>query len=86
MEQIVHNPSKKCFLLKVDGAEAILQYRLFEKENSNIIVIDFNSTFVPLEFRGKGLAEKLVRSGIKWAKEQGYELQASCWYAAKFIR
>ncbi len=61
MEQIVHNPSKKCFLLEMDGAEAILQYQLLEQENSHIIVIDFNSTFVPPEFRGKGLAEKLVR-------------------------
>ena len=85
MEKIEHNVSQKCFLLNGDGAQATLQYRLFEKENG-VIVIDFTSTFVPPEFRGKGLAEKLVRAGIKWAKEQNYELQASCWYAARFIR
>ena len=31
-------------------------------------------------------AEKLVRAGLAWAKSQNYELHASCWYVAKFIR
>ncbi|MES2675888.1 MAG: GNAT family N-acetyltransferase [Pseudomonadota bacterium] len=86
MENIVHNPSEKRFTLMVENAQAVLQYRLFKNENNNNTIIDFTSTFVPPEFRGKGLAEKLVRAGITWAKEQGYELQASCWYVAKFIR
>jgi uncharacterized protein len=86
MEKIVHNPSEKRFTLMVENAQAVLQYRLFNNEHNNNTIIDFTSTFVPPEFRGKGLAEKLVRTGITWAKEQGYELQASCWYVAKFIR
>lgn len=86
MEKIVHNPSEKRFTLMVENAQAVLQYRLFKNESNSNTVIDFTSTFVPPEFRGKGLAEKLVRAGITWAKEQGYELQASCWYVAKFIR
>ena len=85
MENIQHLPREHKFVLMCEGFEAVLQYRLSQSEN-NITVIDFTHTFVPPEFRGKGLAEKLVRSGIKWAKEQGYELHASCWYAAKFIR
>lgn len=86
MEKIAHDPLQKRFILDFENAQAILQYRLFKNESNNNTIIDFSHTFVPPEFRGKGLAEKLVREGIKWAKEQGYELQASCWYAAKFIR
>ncbi len=86
MEKIEHNLSQKCFLLIVDGAQATLKYQLFQKEGGDVTVIDFTSTFVPPELRGKGVAEKLVHAGIKWAKEQSYELQASCWYVAKFIR
>lgn len=86
MEKIVHNPSEKRFTLMAGNAEAVLQYRLFKNESNNNTIIDFTRTFVPPEFRGKGLAEKLVRAGLAWAKEQGYELQASCWYVAKFIR
>jgi predicted GNAT family acetyltransferase len=36
--------------------------------------------------RGSGVAEKLVRTGIRWAREQGYEMTASCWYAKRFLR
>jgi len=84
MEPIRHLPQQHRFVLDYEGAEAVLQYALYPGKEQTII--DFNSTYVPPQFRGKGLAEKLVRAGIKWAKEQGYELQASCWYAAKFLR
>lgn len=82
---VEHLPAEHKFVLKCEQWDAVLQYRLSQGPN-NITAIDFSSTFVPPEFRGKGLAEKLVRTGIAWAKEQGYELHASCWYAAKFIR
>ncbi len=85
MEDIQHYPDQHRFVLACGGSEAVLHYRLSNVQQG-VVAIDFNSTFVPPEFRGKGLAEKLVRTGIKWAKEQGYELHASCWYAAKFIR
>lgn len=84
METVRHIPERHRFVIDHEGAEAVLEYTLFTASGKS--AIDFNSTFVPPAFRGKGLAEKLVRAGIKWAKEQGYELHASCWYAAKFIR
>jgi predicted GNAT family acetyltransferase len=84
MPDIQHLPHEQRFVISCNGNEALLAYRLFTRDGQ--AAIDFNSTFVPPEFRGKGFAEKLVRAGIKWAKGQGYELHASCWYAAKFIR
>lgn len=84
MTDVQHFPSEQRFVVACEGDEAVLAYRLFT--NAGKAAIDFNSTYVPPAFRGKGLAEKLVRTGIKWAKELGYELHASCWYAAKFIR
>lgn len=84
MTDVQHLPSEQKFVVSDNGGEALLTYRLFRSGEKP--AIDFNSTYVPPEFRGKGLAEKLVRAGVKWAKEQGYELHASCWYAAKFIR
>ncbi|RYY02014.1 MAG: N-acetyltransferase [Gammaproteobacteria bacterium] len=85
MESVRHLPEQNRFVIDYEGSQGVLQYAL-SKQGSSTTVIDFNSTFVPPNFRGKGAAEKLVRAGIKWAKEQGYELHASCWYAAKFIR
>ncbi len=77
---VIHQLQNQQFVVQQDGQEAVLAYRLFDTNQ-----IDFYSTFVPPEFRGQGIAEKLVRAGIAWAKEQGYELHASCWYAAKFL-
>lgn len=85
MADVHHYADQYRFTIECDGKEAVLAYRLFNTKQGGA-AIDFNSTFVPAEFRGKGFAEKLVRAGIAWAKEQGYELHASCWYAAKFIR
>lgn len=84
MDKIHHHPDQHRFVIGQAGEESVLHYALFNNEGKP--AIDFNSTYVPPESRGKGFAEKLVRAGIKWAKEQGYELHASCWYAAKFIR
>lgn len=84
MTDIQHLSNQQRFIIPNDGGDAVMSYRLFTREGH--AAIDFNSTYVPPEFRGKGLAEKLVRTGLTWAKEQGYELHASCWYVAKFIR
>ncbi len=85
MANITHHHDKNCFILSVDQAreanEAILEYQLLPNHG-----IDFTRTYVPNEFRGKGYAEKLVRQGLAWAKEEGFSVQASCWYVDKFLR
>lgn len=79
MIDIFHNADAKKFIFEKNGMEAVLAYQLHNNQ------IDFYSTYVPPQFRGQGIAEKLVRTGIAWANEQGYEMHASCWYAAKFL-
>lgn len=76
---IQHQTEQQRFVLQLDGAEAVLNYALSDNR------IDFHHTFVPPAFRGKGLAEKLVRHGLAWAKAQQYQLSASCWYVQKFL-
>ena len=49
------------------------------------LMIDFTHTYVPFALRGQGLAERLVEVGLAWAKEQGYQIEASCWYVKKFL-
>ena len=89
MANITHHHDKNCFILSVEEGvdlageanQAVLEYQLLADHG-----IDFTRTFVPNEFRGKGYAEKLVRKGLAWAKEEGFSVQASCWYVAKFLR
>ncbi|QSX30163.1 GNAT family N-acetyltransferase [Shewanella cyperi] len=76
---IEHNPQDNCFLLPLEGFEARLEYRRSGDK------INFTSTYVPPELRGRGVAEKLVRAGLQWARAQGLQIQASCWYVQKFL-
>ena len=77
---VEHQIDKQRFIIPVDGHEAMLEYQLSGKD------IDFSRTFVPNELRGKGLAERLVRHGLKWAKCHDLAIQASCWYVQKFLK
>ena len=77
---IEHQQDKQRFIIPFEGYEAVLEYQVSGKN------IDFNRTFVPNELRGKGLAERLVRHGLKWAKTQDFTIQASCWYVQKFLK
>lgn len=77
---IEHHPQEQKFTLHEQNEEAVLQYRLSPG------AVDFTHTYVPPDLRGRGLAESLVRHGLKWAREQDYDIHASCWYVAKFLR
>ncbi|WP_372870594.1 GNAT family N-acetyltransferase [Shewanella sp.] len=79
MDDIIHDQQQQAFRLSYHGAEARLEY--YRSGDS----IDFRRTFVPPELRGQGLAERLVRHGLDWSKQQGLDISASCWYVQKFL-
>lgn len=78
---IVHQPEHSRFVADIDDQRALLEYRLLAGQR-----VDFTYTFVPPSLRGRGIAEQLVRTGLAWAREQGLEMQASCWYVQRFLR
>ena len=48
--------------------------------------IVFTHTFVPPELRGRGIAEKLVRTALDYARAEGLRVVPACSYVAAFIR
>ncbi|GGB57639.1 N-acetyltransferase [Shewanella inventionis] len=76
---VAHQAEQHRFVVNINGAQALLEYHLTGKN------IDFHRTFVPPELRGKGIAEKLVRTGLAWAKSEGLTINASCSYVVKFL-
>lgn len=80
MSDVIHQPHEQRFIIEQGGATCVLDYRIHGDR------VNFTHTFVPSELRGKGLAEQLVRTGLKWAQEEGLRKEASCWYVAKFLR
>jgi len=79
--RIDHQSEHFRFVALVECQEARLEYQLLPRGG-----IDFTYTFVPETLRGHGIAEKLVRTGLAWAREQGYSIEASCWYVRRFLR
>lgn len=77
----IHEQELRRFILPVADSEAVLEYRYINEGH-----IDFYRTFVPPEGRGSGAAQKLVRAGLRWAKSESLQINASCWYVEKFLR
>ncbi len=78
---ISHQPDQFRFVSTIDSQESRLEYELLPRHG-----INFTYTFVPVSLRGHGIAEKLVRTGLAWAREQGFTVEAGCWYVRRFLR
>ncbi len=76
---VQHNPAESRFELVVDGHLAMAEYR---REGGQVV---FTHTFVPPELRGRGLAEKLVRAALAWARAERLQIRPACSYVAAFI-
>jgi len=85
MAEVIHSEADQVFTILPEGVThsepATLKYIMVSETE-----IDFSSTFVPPALRNQGLAEKLVREGLKWAREKHYHIMASCWYVDKFLQ
>lgn len=47
--------------------------------------VTFVHTYVPPALRGQGLAERLVRSALAWARSENLKVVPQCSYTARFI-
>jgi hypothetical protein len=64
-----------------DGLEAEMTYR---KLGSTVIAIDH--TYVPPEYRGNNIAQKLVDRGIADARSAGIKIKPECSYVVAQFR
>ena len=75
-----HNTAEHRFEVTVDGSLAVADYQIDGEQ------IVFTHTFVPPELRGQGIAEKLVRAALEWARGERRRVVPECTYVAGFIR
>jgi predicted GNAT family acetyltransferase len=78
--QVQHNTREQRFEATVDGHLCVAEYDLRDGE------MTFTHTFVPPELRGRGIAEKLVRTALDYARQESYRVVPACSYVATFIR
>jgi len=77
---VLHNEAESRFEATVDGHLAECEYLL---QQGTIV---FTHTFVPPELRGRGIAEKLARTALEYARQQRLAVVPACSYLAAYVR
>jgi uncharacterized protein len=77
---VQHNAAEHRFEATIDGHLCVAEY---EQRDGEII---FTHTYVPAELRGRGIAEKLVRTALEYARSEHLRVIPQCSYVAVFIR
>ena len=77
--QVVHNAGAKRFEILIDTRTAFSKYLLA----GNKMVIEH--TEVPVELEGRGIAGRLVRAALDYARSQELVVLPLCPYAKAFI-
>ncbi len=78
---IKHDEEAQEFSIDLDGEQAELTYALPEDN-----VMDFQHTFVPENYRGEGVANQLIETGLKYAENKKFKVIASCPAVAAYVR
>lgn len=79
--KVTHNEASQRFEIRTDDdAVAFLSYAL---DHDNVV---FEQTYVPEEFRGRGLAAGLVRDALDEARQRSWRIVPRCSYVAAFIK
>ena len=74
-----HNAAKQRFEAELEGRLSVAEYKRRGDE------ITFTHTQVPLELRGRGIAEELVRIALRYASDEKLRVVPACGYVAAFI-
>jgi predicted GNAT family acetyltransferase len=77
--KVLHDPDRR-FYVEMNDDVAYLAYRRVDEKT-----VDYVSTYVPPPLRGRGLAERIVRHALDWAREQGLTVIPTCSYVRRFV-
>ncbi len=78
---VEHHPEERRFVAVLEGRESYLSYAPLGDG-----VVDFQHTWVDESLRGRGVGERIVRTALDHAREQGLTVVPSCWYVAMVVK
>ena len=83
--EIIHDATKNVFRAVSRGDElGHLEFRLLTKHSRRMV--DFFHTFTAPRAQGQGIAGRMVKEGLEWAKNSNYGVIPSCSYVAAYIQ
>jgi len=78
--EVAHNAAQKRFEIQLGDQIAMVKYILGSSE------IIFTHTEVPEAFEGQGVASKIAKVAVEYAKAQGLRIRPMCPYMAAYIQ
>jgi uncharacterized protein len=78
--QVSHSKSEQRFTLEMDGHTALITYSLAPG------VISLDHTYVPPAIERQGVAAKLTRTALNFARAEKLRVVPACSYAADYVR
>lgn len=78
--EVRHNTAEHRFEAEVDGGLSVADYVLRDGE------MVMTHTYTPPELRGRGIAEKLVRAALDYARAEKLRVVPACSYVDIFIQ
>lgn len=78
--RVTHNEGASRYELYVD--DELASFAEYRRDDGRLI---FHHTETDPQFRGRGLAEKLVRGALDDVASSGNKIVASCWFVAEFV-
>ena len=77
--EVVHNEAARRFEIGIDGELAVAEYNLVDRG------IILHHTLVPEAFEGKGVASRLAKAALGYAREHELRVIPTCPFMAGYI-
>jgi uncharacterized protein len=78
--EVVHNAAAERFELRVGDAFCVLEYR---RSPGKLVIYH---TEVPQPFEGRGLAARMTRAALAFARAEKLQVEPRCPYTAAFMQ
>ena len=79
--QVQHDKTAHKFFVLTDGKESVLEYSVLPDGKT----LDYKRSFVPVELRGRGIAEIIVKFALDYAQKNGFKVVPTCPYVKVII-
>jgi len=78
--EVRHRTDRDRFEIVVEHKKAFITYR---REGVRLVL---DHTWVPPEFEGNGIADRLTRTALEYARSEGLKVVPECPYVAAWLR
>jgi uncharacterized protein len=76
-----HEPERRRFVAETAGGNGVLEYAVVDAGT-----LDYRHTFVPEPLRGRGIASRLVKFALDYARAEGRTVIATCPFVAAMMQ